>query len=25
LPIDVNPRSGERSQFSGEFRILPPQ
>ena len=21
----VNPRSGERSQFSGEFRILPPQ
>jgi hypothetical protein len=21
----VNPRSGERSQFNGEFRILPPQ
>jgi hypothetical protein len=20
-----NPRSGERTQFSGEFRILPPQ
>jgi len=25
LPLGVNPRSGERSQFSGGFRILPPQ
>ena len=24
LPLDVNQRSGERSQFSGEVRILPP-
>lgn len=25
LPLYVNQRSGERSQFSGDFRLLPPQ